>query len=69
MSDDWASRERERILPEVERSQAELREAIEELQTVVQRRFDLAHRIAERPVPWLIGGFLFGVWMSRKLAH
>jgi len=63
---DWAWQQRERLLPEVERNQEELREAIEELQEVVQRRLDVTRKIGERPLPWMIGGLLFGFWLGRS---
>lgn len=66
MSEETIPDRRERVLPEVERSQEELREALEELQLTVRSRFDLRRRIAEDPMPWLIGGFLAGWWMSRS---
>ena len=65
----WVAEQRDRIIPEVERSQEELREAIEQLQTVVQRRFDFGRIVAERPLPWVIGGLAIGFWIGRSTAR
>jgi hypothetical protein len=57
---------REQVLPAVERSEQEFREAIDELQTVVQSQLDVSKWVAERPLPWLIGGLLFGLWLGQR---
>ena len=56
---------KEALLESVERSQEELRHAVDELTTVAQQRFDLHERIAEHPWAWLAAGFAFGMWLAR----
>jgi hypothetical protein len=56
---------KELLLESVERSQEELRHAVDELTTVAHRRLDLRERIAEHPWPWLLGAFAVGLWLAR----
>lgn len=56
---------RERTMPEIRRSQEELRASLETLQATVRRQFDIRRRIAEDPVPWLLAGVLVGLWLGR----
>jgi len=55
---------REVLRQSIELDKAELLDAVDELKTAVQSQFDLRERIGEHPVPWLVGGFLFGLWLS-----
>ena len=57
---------KEALLESVERSEQELRAAVDELTFVAQRQFDFGERIAQRPWTWLIGGFALGLWLSRE---
>jgi hypothetical protein len=57
---------REVLVPEVERSEEQFRRALGELQIAVERKFDLGERIAERPMPWLVGGVLLGLWLAAR---
>jgi hypothetical protein len=63
---DSIAEKREALLPAVERSEQEFREAIDELQIAVQNQLDVRTWIAERPLPWLLGGFLFGLWLGQR---
>jgi len=63
MSDPIAVR-RERVIPAVEDSQRELRHALDDLQAAVQSRFDIRARIAAEPFPWIVGGFVVGLWIG-----
>ena len=56
---------KEALLESVERSQEELRQAVDELTTVAQHRLDLRERIAEHPWALLLGGFVVGMWLAR----
>ncbi len=58
--------EREALRQSIEQDKAELLDAVDELKAVVTSRFQLRERIAEHPVPWLVGGFLFGLWLSSR---
>jgi hypothetical protein len=58
--------ERELLKQSIERDEAELREAVDELKAAVQSEFSIRRRIVEHPTPWLAGGFLFGLWLGRS---
>jgi hypothetical protein len=58
------SQERAEILPEIERSEEELRQAVGELQVAVKRGVDPRVWIAERPLVWGLGAFLVGLWFG-----
>ena len=64
-ADESLEEKKEELLEAVERSEQELRAAMDELATVAQRRLDLRERIAEHPWAWLCGGFVAGLWLSR----
>lgn len=57
---------RDRLLPEVERSRRQLREALDDLQESVRNRLDVRQRIAADPGSWLLGGFLVGLWIASR---
>ena len=50
----------------IERSEEELRDAVEELAAAVKSDVVLRNRIVDRPWMWLLGGFVAGVWLSRR---
>jgi hypothetical protein len=64
-TDESLEEKKEELLEAVERSEQELRAAMDDLATVAQRRLDLRERIAERPWAWLGGAFVAGLWLSR----
>ena len=51
---------------EVEKSQQELSQALGDLEGVVRKSVDPAKWITERPLPWLLGGFVLGLWLGTK---
>jgi hypothetical protein len=51
---------------EVEDSQQELSQALGDLEGIVRRSVDPARWITERPLPWLLGGFVLGLWLGTK---
>jgi hypothetical protein len=51
---------------EVEESQQELSQALGDLEGVVRSRVDPARWITERPLPWLLGGLVLGLWLGNK---
>jgi hypothetical protein len=53
--------EKEALRQSIERNEADLREAVEELTAVVKSEVTLGGQITERPIPWLVGGFAIGV--------
>lgn len=57
---------KEALRASIERSEAELRDAVEELTTAVKNDITLGAYIVERPWTWLLGGFAVGLLMSRR---
>jgi hypothetical protein len=60
-----AEDEREALKQSIERDEAELREAVDELTHAVRRELTIGRHIAEHPMPWLLGAFVFGIWLGR----
>jgi hypothetical protein len=58
--------QRELLRQSIERNEAELRGAVDELTTAVKNELTLRKQIAERPIPWLFGGFALGLWLGRS---
>jgi len=59
------ARDEKKVLREsIERSEADLREAVDELTTAVKNDMTLAAQIAEHPTVWLAGGFVVGVLLA-----
>lgn len=56
--------EKEALRQSIERNEAELREAVEELTAVVKNEVSLAGQILERPSLWLAGGFAVGILLA-----
>jgi hypothetical protein len=56
--------EKEALRQSIERNEADLREAVEELTAVVKSEVTLGGQILERPVAWLVGGFAVGVFIA-----
>lgn len=60
-----ASDERLDVLREqVEEQEQELHVALEELEGVARRAFDVRRRIRQRPLLWLGGAFVVGAWLG-----
>jgi hypothetical protein len=51
---------------EVEESQQELSQALGDLEGIVRSSVDPARWITERPLPWLLGGLVLGLWLGGK---
>lgn len=51
---------------EVEESQQELSQALGDLEGIVRSSVDPARWITERPLPWLLGGLVLGLWLGTK---
>ncbi len=58
--------EREALRLSIEEDKAELLDAVDELKAAVQSHFQLRERIVEHPIPWLVGGFLLGLWLGSR---
>lgn len=56
--------EKEALRQSIERSEAELREAVEELTAAVKSEVTLGGQITERPVAWIAGGFVVGLLLA-----
>jgi hypothetical protein len=50
----------------VENSQQELSQALGDLEGIARRSVDPARWVTERPLPWLLGGFVLGLWLGTK---
>jgi len=58
--------DKEALRHSIERSEAELREAVEELTVAVKNEVSLGQHIVEHPTYWLAGGFVVGVLLARR---
>ena len=56
--------EKEALRQSIERSEAELRDAVEELTAAVKSEVTLSGQIMDKPVAWLVGGFAAGVLLA-----
>lgn len=60
------SEEHAATVREVEESQQELSQALGDLEGIVRSSVDPARWITERPLPWLLGGLVLGLWLGSK---
>lgn len=58
--------EKEALRQSIERSEAELREAVEELTAAVKSEVTLSGHIVDKPIAWLAGGFTVGVLLAMR---
>lgn len=65
-SEPLALDEKEALRQSIERSEAELREAVEELTTAVKNEVTVGAHINQHPWAWLAGGFVVGLLMARR---
>ena len=56
--------EKEALRQSIERSEAELREAVEELTAAVKSEVTLSGHITEKPLAWIAGGFAVGLLLA-----
>jgi len=56
--------EKEALRQSIERSEAELREAVEELTAAVKSEVTLSGHVTERPLAWIAGGFAVGLLLA-----
>jgi hypothetical protein len=56
--------EKEALRQSIERSEADLREAVEELTAAVRSEVTLGGQIVEHPVAWIAGGFAVGLLLA-----
>lgn len=61
-----ASEEHAAAISQIEDSQRELTEALQELEGAVWSSVDPGRSIRQRPLPWLLGGLALGVWLGAK---
>jgi hypothetical protein len=60
---------RDELLASAARHEHELEQALTDLKVAVHRPFAIGERIAENPVPWLIGSVLIGLWLGTRNGH
>lgn len=58
--------QRAQILDSIERNEEELRQAVEELTEVAREQLTPSEWIKSSPLPFLTGGFLFGMWLGSR---
>lgn len=51
---------------DVAKSQQELTQALGDLEGIVRRSIDPARWIIERPLPWVLGGLVLGMWLGTQ---
>lgn len=56
--------EKEALRQSIERSEAELRDAVGELTAAVKNEVTLSAQIMQRPMAWLAGGFVVGLVLA-----
>lgn len=56
--------EKEALRQSIERSEAELREAVEELTAAVKSEVTLGGHITDKPLTWIAGGFAVGLLLA-----
>ncbi len=59
--------ERNYLMRAIDRDREELRHAVDRLKLVTSQKVEtlrVGHYIAARPLPYLVGGFLFGLWLG-----
>jgi hypothetical protein len=56
--------QREVLVESIERDEQELREAVQELTGAASTQLQISERIKQAPLPWLLGGFLLGIWLG-----
>ena len=61
--------EKEALRQSIEHPEADLREAVGELATVVKSEVTLGAYITERPWTWLLGGFAVGFVLAWRRAN
>ena len=59
--------ERNYLMRAIDRDREELRHAVDRLKLLTSQKVEtlrVGHHIAARPLPFLFGGFLFGLWLG-----
>jgi hypothetical protein len=59
---------REEMLAAAARHEEELERALVDLKHAVKRPFAIGERLAQHPLPWLIGAVLVGLWLGSRNA-
>jgi hypothetical protein len=63
---DELAKQRSELAARVAHDKNALREAVDELKTVVSRRFNVGEQMSRQPAPWLIGGFCVGLLLGLR---
>ncbi len=61
--------QRETLQESIAHDAKDLYQAVQELTDAARLRFDLGAHIKGSPFMWLLGGFLFGVWLGSRRNH
>ena len=60
---------RQELLEQAARHEQELERALGDLKHAVKRPFALGERVAQHPLPWLMGALLIGLWLGARNHH
>jgi hypothetical protein len=58
--------EREALVEQLERDEEELRRAVDEIKDVVARPLEIVEKVTQVPIPWVLTGILFGIWLGSR---
>lgn len=58
--------ERRALIASVGAHERELQAALDDVRRAVRHTVAVGERIAENPVPWLVGALLAGLWLGRR---
>ena len=61
--------QRDHLLQSIERDEEQLRVTMHELAGVARCKLDVAERIKESPLAWVIGACLMGAWLGSRGAR
>jgi hypothetical protein len=64
---DDLDQQREQLREQVEREEAQLRRAVEDLKVAVAKPFQIIERLQDNPIPWLLSGALIGLWLGSRM--
>jgi hypothetical protein len=61
--------QRDVLIESIERHEQALRQAVHELTGAASVQLQISKRIKQAPLPWLLAGFLVGMWLGGGHDH
>ena len=58
--------QRDEVIDSLQRDEQQLRKALKDLARAAGKRLQIAEHIKRAPLPWLLGGFVLGLWLGRR---